>query len=72
MGKMSDVGIKDEFRAQVQDAVQPGTSALVAIFTKVTPDKAMEGLAPFGGTVLKTSLSEAAEQELQQHLDQQA
>jgi len=69
MGKMGDLGIKEEFRAQVQDAVkEPGTSALVAIYTKVTPDKAVAALAPFGGKVLKSSLSEAAEAELQGQL----
>ena len=33
-----------------------------------TPDKAVEAMAPFGGTVLKSSLSKDAEQELQEAL----
>ena len=68
-GKLGDMGIKDDFRAQVQDLVKPNTSALVLIFTKATPDRALEGLAPFGGQVLRTSLSHEAEEEIQRALD---
>jgi uncharacterized membrane protein len=68
MGKMADIGIKDEFRARVQDAVKPGMAALVLIYTKVTADKAIDALRPFGGEVLKTSLSKDAEDELNQRL----
>jgi uncharacterized membrane protein len=42
--------------------VQPGTSAILVILRKVTPDKFEEALRPYGGTVLRTSLSR--EQEL--------
>jgi uncharacterized membrane protein len=37
--------------------VQPGTSAILVILRKVTPDKFEEALRPYGGTVLRTSLS---------------
>ncbi len=47
----------------------PGaTSALFLMVGKVTPDKAVEALSKFGGTVLKTSLSKDAEKELQESL----
>ena len=49
--------------------MKPNTSALVLIFTKATPDRALEGLAPFGGQVLRTSLSREAEEEIQKALD---
>jgi uncharacterized membrane protein len=42
------------------------------VVEKVTPDKAIEALAPFGGTVLKSSLSKEAEAELQEALHGQA
>ena len=45
--------------------VKPGTSALFLVIEKVTPDKAVEALSQFGGTVLKSSLSKDAERELQ-------
>ena len=35
---------------------------------KVTPDKAVEALSKYGGTVLKTSLSREGERELQEVL----
>jgi uncharacterized membrane protein len=68
-GKLGDMGIKDEFRAQVQGLVKPDTSALVLVFTRATADRALAGLAPLGGQVLRTSLSHDAEEEIQKALD---
>ena len=68
MGKVEKTGIDKEFERQVRDMVQPGTSALFLIVEKVTPDKAVEGLSRFGGTVLKSSLSKDAESQLQDAL----
>ena len=45
-----------------------GASALFLILEKVTPDKAVEAMSKFGGTVLKTSLSKDDEKELQDAL----
>ena len=59
-----DLGIKDEFKQRVQDLVQPGTSAILVIVRKVTPDKFLDALRPYGGTVLQTSLTSDAEQGL--------
>jgi uncharacterized membrane protein len=68
LGKVEKTGIDKEFQEQVRDMVQPGTSALFLVIEKVTPDKAVEGLSKFGGTVLKSSLSKDAEHELQDAL----
>lgn len=68
MGKVEKTGIDKEFQQQVRDMLQPGTSALFMVVEKVTPDKAVEGLSQFGGTVLKSSLSKDAEHELQDAL----
>src|SRR3954468_14581127 len=68
MGKVEKTGINKEFQDQVRDMVKPGTSALFMIVERVTPDKAVEGLSRFGGTVLKSSLSKHAEHELQDAL----
>jgi uncharacterized membrane protein len=35
---------------------------------KVTPDKAVEAMSKYGGTVLKTSLSKEGEKDLQEAL----
>lgn len=65
MGKVEKTGIDEQFRRQVRDMVQPGTSALFLIVERVTTDKAVAALSRFGGTVLKSSLSTEAEAELQ-------
>jgi uncharacterized membrane protein len=67
-GKLTKGAINKEFQDQVRDMLQPGTSALFLIVEKVTPDKAVEGLSKYGGTVLKSSLSKEAEAELQEAL----
>ena len=71
MGTMKGWGVNDEFRSRAADVLQPGTSAIVVFVSKATPDKALAALAPLGGTVLKTSLTEEAEQEIQHALDAQ-
>src|SRR5256885_894886 len=68
MGKVEKTGIDKEFQEQVRAMVQPGTSALFLIVEKATPDKAVAAMSRFGGTVLKSSLSERAEAELQEAL----
>lgn len=68
MGKLEKSGIDKEFQRQVRDLLQPGTSALFLVVEKVTPDKAVEALSKYGGTVLKSSLSREAEQQLQEEL----
>ena len=68
MGKMTKGAIDKEFESRVRELLQPGTSALFLVVEKVTPDKAVDALSRFGGTVLKTSLSAEAEKELQEAL----
>ena len=69
MGKITKAGIDREFQDQVRDLIKPGTSALFLMVEKVTPDKAVEAMSKYGGTVLKTSLSEETEKELQAELN---
>ena len=68
MGKIAKTGIDKEFQDQVKAMLKPGTSALFLIVEKVTPDKAVQALSKYGGTVLKSSLSKDAEKELQDAL----
>jgi uncharacterized membrane protein len=65
MGKITKSGIDREFQDQVRDLIKPGTSALFLMVEKVTPDKAVEAMSKYGGTVLKTSLSKQGEADLQ-------
>jgi uncharacterized membrane protein len=67
-GKLEQSGIDREFQDQVRAMLKPGTSALFLVVEKVTPDRAVERLKQYGGTVLKTSLSEDAESKLQAEL----
>jgi uncharacterized membrane protein len=68
MGKVAKSSIDKEFRDQVRDMVAPGTSALFLMLEKATPDKALDAMSKYGGTVLKTSLSRQDEKELQDAL----
>ena len=65
MAKVAKSGIDKAFQDQVRDLLQPGMSALFLVVERATPDKAVEALSRFGGTVLKSSLSKEAEAELQ-------
>ncbi len=67
-GVIEKIGVDKQFQRQVRDMVQPGTSALFLVVEKVTPDKAIEALSKFGGKVLKSSLSNDAEQQLEEAL----
>jgi uncharacterized membrane protein len=68
LGKVTKSGIDAQFQDQVRGMLTPGTSALFLMVEKVTPDKAVEAMSRYGGTVLKTSLSKDGEQELQDAL----
>ena len=68
MGKITKSGIDKQFQEQIRGALQPGTSALFLMVEKVTPDKAVEAMSKYGGTVIKTSLSKEGEHELQEAL----
>jgi uncharacterized membrane protein len=68
MGKVTKSGIDKQFQDQVRGMLKPGTSALFLMVEKVTPDKAVEAMSKYGGTVLKTSLSKEGEKELQDAL----
>jgi len=65
MGKVTKSGIDKSFQDQVRDLLKPGMSALFLVVEKATPDKAVDALSQFGGTVLKSSLSKEAEADLQ-------
>jgi uncharacterized membrane protein len=67
-GKLSKTGVNDRFRAQVQDLLTPGHSAVVIMATKITDDKFAAGMQRFGGTILKTSLTDTDEKELAEEL----
>src|SRR5271163_2741821 len=67
-GHLGKNAIDESFQKQVRDYVQPGTSALFLIIEKATPDKAVAALEQYGGTVIKTSLSDEDTAKLQEAL----
>jgi uncharacterized membrane protein len=71
-GHLGEKGIDKAFQQQVRDYLKPGTSALFMIIEHATPDKAIAALEKFGGTVIKTSLSDEDTQKLQEALNPQA
>jgi uncharacterized membrane protein len=67
-GHLGEKGIDKAFQQQVREYLQPGTSALFMVIEQATPDKAIAALEQYGGTVIRTSLSEEDTQRLQDAL----
>lgn len=67
-GALSDIGVDDKFMKSLGETLQPKTSALFVLVRKITPDKVLEEIAPYGGTVLRTSLTKDEEAQLQEVL----
>jgi len=68
-GKLKDIGISDQFMKELGETFTPGSSALFVLVRKVTPDKVLEALKDFKGTVLKTSLTADREEKLREVLE---
>ena len=68
-GHLGKKGIDQAFQQQVRDYVKPGTSALFVVIEQATPDKAIAALQQYGGTVIKTSLSDEDTKRLQDALE---
>jgi uncharacterized membrane protein len=67
-GRLSDYGIDDDFIKSLGSHIQSGSSALFVLVRKVTPDKVLPEIQKFGGTVLKTSLSNEQDEQLRKAL----
>jgi uncharacterized membrane protein len=68
-GALGDIGIDDEFMKELSANMQPDSSTLFVLIRKITPDKVLEEIRPFGGKLLRTSLSHQDEAKLQTALD---
>ncbi|MGD9191925.1 MAG: DUF1269 domain-containing protein [Desulfobacterales bacterium] len=69
-GRLSDIGIRDNFMKELGETFQPGASALFVMVRKATPEKVLEELRGFKGKVLKTSLTKDKEEEQRKVLEQ--
>ena len=67
-GKLTDVGINDQFIKDLAAALQPGSAGLFLLIRKMTTDKVLADLNGLGGTVMKTSFDETKEAELRNAL----
>jgi uncharacterized membrane protein len=63
-GSLADYGIPDEFISKLGETIPEGSSALFVLFRSVTEDKVLPEIAPHKPRLLKTSLSNEAEERL--------
>ncbi|HEY2534225.1 MAG TPA: DUF1269 domain-containing protein [Xanthobacteraceae bacterium] len=71
-GSLSDYGIRDDFVRKLAETIPPGSSALFVLFKSVNEDKVLPELEPYKPRILKTSLSNEAEQRLKTELSKAA
>jgi uncharacterized membrane protein len=67
-GALKDVGIDDHFMKNLGETLKPGTAALFILIRHMTPDKVVEELKHFGGTLIKTNLSHEKDEKLREAL----
>jgi uncharacterized membrane protein len=67
-GALSDVGIDDSVMKKLAETLKPGTAALCILVKQMTPDKVLEEIKKFGGTVIKTNLTHENEARLREAL----
>jgi uncharacterized membrane protein len=67
-GKLTDVGINDQFMKDAASALQPGTAGLFLLIRKMTTDKVLADLRGVGGTLMRTSFDETKEAALRDAL----
>ncbi|RSS51294.1 DUF1269 domain-containing protein [Streptomyces sp. WAC01280] len=68
IGKLNQMGVDGRFRKKVEELLEPGSAAVVVMASKITEDRFAAAMEAYGGTVLKTSLSEESERELAEQL----
>src|SRR5579871_1478576 len=54
-GKLTDYGIDDNFVKQLGANLTPGSSALIMLVSRATPDKVVPEVAKYGGKIIQTS-----------------
>ena len=67
-GALKDVGIDDGFMKELGATLKPGTAALCVLIRHMTPDKVIDELKKFGGTLIKTNLCNENEARLREAL----
>ncbi|HEY4826863.1 MAG TPA: DUF1269 domain-containing protein [Solirubrobacteraceae bacterium] len=67
-GHLGENGIDKAFQEQVRAYLTPGTSALFMVIEPTNEDQAIAAVQGYGGTVIKTSLSDEDTKRLQEEL----
>ena len=67
-GAASDVGVDDSFMKDLGAKLQPGGAAVFVLVRQSTPDKVLPRISQYGGDVIHSSLSQDAEEALQEAL----
>jgi uncharacterized membrane protein len=65
---MTDVGVDDNFMKDLGEKLKPGGAAVFVLVRKSTPDKVLPRVSQYGGEVIHSSLSNEAEETLQEAL----
>jgi len=68
-GALSDYGIDDDFMRSMSETIESGSSALFILVRRMNFDKVLPELKPFGGKILKTSLTNEQEERLRKALE---
>lgn len=71
-GALTDYGIKDSFMKDVAEVLQPGQAALFVLADRVSSERVLEGIARFGGRVIRTNLDRSQEDKVRAALDHAA
>ena len=66
--KLADMGIDRQFVKDLSAQLKPNSSAIFLIVRNVSPDKVIASLRPYGGTILDTTLTKEAEEDLKENL----
>ena len=67
-GKMTDLGVDDDFMKDLGTRLQPGSAALIVLGSTDARDKVIARVSPYGGDILQSSLSNEQEEQLRSAL----
>jgi len=68
VGKLADTGVDKKFIKDVEEKMEPGTSAIFLLIRDADPNVALIALKPYKGTVLQSTLPPEAEEEVERLL----
>jgi uncharacterized membrane protein len=71
-GKMTDLGVNDDFVKNLGARLQSGGAALIVLGSTEARDKVIDRVKSYGGDVIQTSLSREEEEQLRAALGERA